>query len=298
MMRQLYLAMLGIVTVPIAVTSTLGAPDAASFKVICMSGTVHVQTPSGTWQPLKSGATFTNASRIRIGSASYLAAVDPSGYPFECSKPGDTSFTPTRRPKQHSSALVKITSYLHDRATQEQRGVITTGSATRSADGMISDVFPTSTKVLQDTVRLTWRSNQPVRLIFLDFTKKRLKSFDVADGTFLVDMNTMQGERTKGCLYWMLASTSDTSVHTPEMCILRATSQEREEIQEKLQRLQEEGMDPMDRSAGPLVSALLGAEYEQHGFKIDALHWYTKACQQAPDVREFVVLRSNLLTNQ
>jgi hypothetical protein len=269
----------------------------AQYRVISAAGTVLAKTQASTWKSLQAGTSFESGTTIRLATDSYLAAIDPSGYPIECTRKGDTVLTYEPRSTKTSSALVKIAAYVIDRATAQQQSVLSTGSVTRSASISLKRVFPSDTRLLQDTVRLSWSSNNPMRVVVVDFMKTRLKTFDVQDSALLLDLRSIREERTGECLYWFVESVKDSSVFSEPACLLLATTAEREEVASVVQQMKTDGILLHDDAVGPLVTILVGAMYDQHGFKVEALHWYNKACSKAPNVSAYCSLRDSIISN-
>ena len=285
---------------------TMAYAQSYTFKVLANKGANQIKT-GDSWESLKTGASLKDSDEIKVGENAYLGLMHSGGKTMEWREAGTFKISElASKVPAGKSVGSKYADFLASKMTAEAKKnrLSATGAVHRGAgDAEINLYAPNSVKLYNSNAILRWDAlegdNIAYKVIITNMFEDVLISQETNDTHFMLDLTDPKFENApSGYLLFSVTTAEDADIKSEGISIRKL---EKDDIQKVDTGLGELMTDIEGESA--LNKYILAGFYEENNLIIDALTYYEKAIELAPEVDTFkeayeeFLLRNQLKSN-
>lgn len=266
------------------------------FKVLANKGTNTVSTSGSDWKAVKTGSTLKVGDQVKVGDGSYLGLVHSSGRTYEIKTAGvhKVNDIASALSSNKSSVASKYADFVMNKMNQSEEDInrnhrnylSATGAVTRGANSPIKLFLPSSVDVYSDQASIKWTEVEDVtdasyKITIYNMFDEVVMEQETADLSTVIDFSDekLAGERM---VIVKVSLSDDETVESSKYAIKRLDLTSNEAIVVELEELEE-----MTAEETAMNMLIMASFYEQNNLLVDALTYYQKAMDLAPEVDIF-----------
>jgi len=268
------------------------------FTALASKGNVQVKRLAGNWQPLSIGAKLFAGETIKLNKNNYLGLLHSSGKTKELKKEGSYNVSDLAGDfdSQKATVSAKFAGYLlqeFSNSPDSKKEMENLGAVVRQGFDKIELDFPINTLIIDSTLQFSWfpaEGNQKYIFQIMNNSENTVFMKEVDNPFIVVNINELQLEKGKP-YRWKVFSASNAQLISDTAILELLPGKQLQALQSELAELLKE----LNYDETALNYLIIAKFYEQYKLQVNALKFYQKSVDGAPEVDDYFFAYLNCL---